>query len=123
MNLRTLYHRPAIRERNRPSGNEPPQLRPVEELAPIITWPFAPADTTAASDHLPPTAVEAEVRMKRFHQGNVEEARYTATVSTRDSSPHGIMAALVDAMAHHADLRRARERGDHLIIEVRLRTA
>lgn len=121
MKLRMLSERAAMREHKRVTMGEQPVLRPVEELAPIISLPVKRAEPVSDPAVPGSVTVEADVRAKRFRDRTVDDERYTATVVARDSSPSGIVAALAEALAQHEDFRRAAAPGEHLILEIRLR--
>lgn len=121
MKLRLLSERAVTRELKRAKVGEQPILRPVEELAPIISLPVTRAEPVNDPAMPGTITVEADVRAKRFRERTVDDERYTATVVAREGSPSGIVAALAEALAHHDDFRRAAAPGEHLILEIRLR--
>ena len=121
MKLRMLSERAVTRELKRAKMGEQPILRPVEELAPIISLPVTRTEPVCDTEMPGTVTVEADVRAKRFRERTVDDERYTATVVAREGSPSGIVAALAEALAHFDDFRRAAAPGEHLILEIRLR--
>ncbi len=121
MRRRMLSERAVTREHKRDKVGEQPILRPVEELAPIITLPVTRAEPVSDPAMPGTITVEADVRTKRFRERTVDDERYTATVIARQGSPSGIVAALAEALAQYDDFRRAAAPGEHFILEIRLR--
>jgi hypothetical protein len=121
MKLRMLSERAAMREHKRVTMGEQPVLRPVEELAPIISLPVTRAEPVNDPATPGTVTVAVDVRAKRFRERTVEDERYTATVVAQEGSPSGIVAALAEALAQYDDFRRVIAPGEHLILEVRLR--
>ena len=121
MKLRMLSERAVMREHKRATMGEQLVLRPVEELAPIISLPGTRAEPVSDPAMPGRITVEADVRAKRFGERTVDDERYTATVVAHESSPSGIVAALAEALAQYDDFRRAAAPGEHLILEIRLR--
>ncbi|HEY8446585.1 MAG TPA: hypothetical protein VIL01_05710 [Thermomicrobiales bacterium] len=122
MNLRMLSERMAMREHKRMGRDDQPILRPVDELAPIITLPVTRTEPGCDSTTPRGLTVEAEVRAKRFHDGAVNDDRYTATIVAQEASAHGLVVALADALAQHDDFRNI-SAGDPIILEIRLRAS
>lgn len=93
----------------------------------IIEWPYqVPGGSCATPEPEAPTAggieIKAEVQSKRFRDRLIGDERFTATVRAQDDSPAAILAALADVCAGIGELRTAGRPGDHVILQISLRS-
>ena len=116
----------------RPSAEEP-RLCLVGRGAEVLQWPVNPtrvgggvaADDVAEQSlaggglQAEPVTITAEVRLRRFANDRVSEARYEATASTADRSPRAILAALAERFAA-LESDDTPSGDDRLIVEVRV---
>jgi hypothetical protein len=88
----------------------------------LINWPGPTRGIEQRGPRATPVVATAEVRMKQFiDRRRVEESRYTAELSARDSSVGSILDALTRAFAEVDEFRESRPAGEPLFIEIRLR--
>lgn len=113
---------------------EEPRLCLVGRGAEVLQWPVEPTiigrggqsgaggEDARGDDHLrlEPVTITAEVRMRRFANDRVSEARYEATASIVDRSPHAILAALAERFAALDGDDVSCGDDDRVIVEVRV---
>lgn len=102
----------------------PPETGPApfsrqRDLTPIVHLPVTPAIVLAPA--APRVAAEANLQVKRFHDGLAEDDRYTATLDAASDAPAALLAALADAAARIEDLTRAGAPDDHVIMTISIR--
>jgi len=83
----------------------------------IVRLPVAPGRDPGA----PGVIVDADLRIRRFHDGAVEEERYTAALRPSGAAPAAMLAALADAAPQIEGLAQDGSPDDHLVLTVVIR--
>jgi hypothetical protein len=84
------------------------------------TWVPKLVEPVTEEETFPATQVKVEIRAKRFGAWDVEDDRYSATVTAPDSSPAAIVRAVSDMVARCEGLARIGEPGGHIRLEISL---
>jgi len=90
-----------------------------QDLTLIVHLPVVPAIVLAPA--APRVAAEANLQVKRFHNGVAEDDRYTAALDAASDAPAALLAALADAATRIEDLVRAGAPDDHVIMTISIR--
>ena len=70
---------------------------------------------------VPRVVAEANLRVKRFQGGAVEDERYTATLQASSAAPAALLAALADTTRQIERLGQCGSPDDHLVLTIAIR--
>ena len=93
------------------------RVAPHREVPGIVHLPIPPGRVPA----VPRVSADADLHVKRYHGGGVEDERSSATLQASPDTPAALLAALADAAGRINDLARDGSPDDHVMLTITIR--